>query len=66
MLDSIFGIHLLDEDFLIYGEDSYEATNFLFVSIIKMTYQGNMPIWGPKIGNMRTTRRDVIDGALLH
>ena len=34
-----------DEDFLIYGEDSCEAqaTNFIFMSIIEMTYQGNVP-----------------------
>ena len=34
-----------DEDFLICGEDSCEAqvTNFIFMSIVKMTCQGNVP-----------------------
>jgi len=45
MLNFNFGIHLLDENFLICGEDSYEvqATSFIFMSIIEMTRLGNRP-----------------------
>ena len=61
MLDSTFGAHLLDEDFLICGEDSCEVqvTSFIFMTIFEMTCQGNMPHQGPKKGNIRTTRTDV-------